>query len=203
MKEKIIKESTQLFFRFGVRSVSMDDIAKEIGISKKTLYVHFKDKDELIKECMLVHDVEEKQILKSFQRDAINAIDEMLRIAKYVERMLQKVSLTLIYDLQKYHREAWEMMNKMHNDDIFIEIKTNLERGIREGVYRDDFNVNIIAKIYVTTATLLTNSDFFSPSEYNIKDVIKTNILYHLHGIVSPKGRAILELMEKETPPEA
>lgn len=198
MKEKIIKESTQLFFRFGVRSVSMDDIAKEIGISKKTLYVHFKDKDELIKECMLVHDAEEKQILKSFQRDATNAIDEMIRIAKYVERMLKQVSLTMIYDLQKYHREAWEMINKMHNDDIFIEIKTNLERGIREGVYRNDFDINIVAKIYVSTTTLSTNSDFFSPDEYNINDVIKTNILYHLHGIVSPKGLALLELMKEE-----
>lgn len=198
MKEKIIKESTQLFFRFGVRSVSMDDIAKEIGISKKTLYVHFKDKEELIRECMLVHDAEEKQILKSFQRDATNAIDEMIRIAKYVERMLKQVSLTMIYDLQKYHREAWEMINKMHNDDIFIEIKTNLERGIREGVYRNDFDINIVAKIYVSTTTLLTNSDFFSPKEYNISDVIKTNILYHLHGIASPKGMALLELMKEE-----
>lgn len=198
MKEKIIKESTQLFFRFGVRSVSMDDIAKEIGISKKTLYVHFKDKDELIKECMLVHDLEEKEILKSCQRDATNAIDEMIRIAKYVERMLSQVSPTMIYDLQKYHREAWEMINKMHNEDIFKEIETNLHRGINEGLYRNDFNVDIIARIYITTTSLCTNPDFFPPNLYNINEIVKTNILYHLHGIVSPKGMALLELMKEE-----
>lgn len=198
MKEKIIQDAIALFFKYGTRSVSMDDIAKEIGISKKTLYVHFKDKDELIMAGMLAHDVAEKEILKSFQRNATNAIDEMIQIAKYVERMLKQVSPTMIYDVQKYHRQAWEMMNKMHNEDIYKEIKTNIERGIKEGVYRTDFNIDIVAKIYVSTTIIATNADYFSPNQYNINDIVKTNILYHLHGIVSPKGLALLQLMKEE-----
>lgn len=198
MKEKIIQESTQLFFRYGLRSITMDDIARELSMSKKTLYQHFDNKNDLLMACMEEHDRKEKEILKSFQRESTNAIDEMRKIAKYFEQMLKKVSPTLIYDVQKYHREAWERMNKMHNEDVYDEIKTNMERGVREGLYRNDFNIDIVAKIYVSTTLVFTNSDFFPPEKYNINDIVKTNILYHLHGIVSPKGLALLQLMEDE-----
>jgi AcrR family transcriptional regulator len=192
-KEKIIKSATALFFRYGIRSVSMDDLAKELGMSKKTIYVHFKDKDELLRACMLAHDEEEKEILKSFQRDATNAIDEMLRIAKYVVRMLKQVSPTMIFDLQKYHRDAWEMMNKMHNEDIYKEIRTNIERGINEGLYRTDFNIDIVAKLYVNAAAACAIQEIFPPNQYQMNDIVQTNIMYHLHGIVSPKGLHILQ----------
>lgn len=198
MKEKIIQESTQLFFRYGLRSITMDDIARELSISKKTLYQHFDNKNDLLMACMEEHDRKEKAILKTFQHSATNAIDEMIRIAKYVEQMLKKVSPTLIYDVQKYQKEAWEKMKKMHNEDVYQEIKTNINRGIREGLYRNDFNIDIIAKIYVSTTLACTSPDFFPQESYNINDIVKTNILYHLHGIVSPKGIALLELMKEE-----
>jgi AcrR family transcriptional regulator len=194
-KEKIIKESTALFFRYGFRSITMDDIARELSISKKTLYLHFDNKNDLLMACMEEHDRNEKEILKSFQRDATNAIDEMIRIAEYVDQTLKKVSPTLIYDVQKYHHEAWERMNKMHNEDVYQEIKTNMERGVSEGLYRNDFNIEIVAKIYVSTTLVCTNPDFFPPEKYNIKDIVATNIFYHLRGIVSPKGMALLHLM--------
>jgi TetR/AcrR family transcriptional regulator, cholesterol catabolism regulator len=195
MKEKIIQESTQLFFRYGVRSITMDDIAKELSMSKKTLYQHFDNKNDLLMACMEAHDCKEKEILKSFQREATNAIDEMIKIAQYLEQMFKKVSPTLIYDVQKYHREAWERMNKIHNEDVYQEIKTNMERGVKEGLYRNDFNIDIVAKIYVSTTLASTNPDFFPPDKYNIKDIVTTNILYHLRGIVTHKGLALLELM--------
>jgi TetR/AcrR family transcriptional regulator, cholesterol catabolism regulator len=192
-KEKIIKAATALFFKYGIRSVSMDDLAKELGMSKKTIYVHFKDKDELLKAAMLAHDEAEKEILKSFQQEATNAIDEMLRIAQYVERMLKQVSPTMLYDMQKYHREAWELMNKMHNEDIYKEILMNIERGIKEDLYRKDFNIDIVSKIYVNTAANCANSDLFPPNQYNMNDIVQTNIMYHLRGIVTHKGLALLE----------
>ncbi len=195
MKEKIIQESTQLFFRYGLRSITMDDIARELSMSKKTLYLHFDNKNDLLMACMEEHDRKEKEILKTFQQEATNAIDEMIKIAKYLEQMLKKVSPTLIYDVQKYHREGWERMNKMHNEDVYHEIKTNMERGVKEGLYRDDFNIDIVAKIYVSTTLICTNPDFFPPEKYNMNDIVKTNIFYHLRGIVSHKGLALLQLM--------
>jgi hypothetical protein len=122
----------------------------------------------------------------------------MIQIAKHVEKMLKKVSPTLIYDIQKYHKEAWVKMNKMQCNDVYVEIKANIERGINEGLYRNDFNIDIVSKIYVHTTTLGINSDFFPAPDYEINEIIKTNIIYHLHGIVSPKGLALLEQMKTE-----
>lgn len=198
MKEKIIKESTQLFFRHGIRSITMDDIAKEIGISKKTLYLHFENKNELLLSCMEANECEEKNILSSFQNLAKNAIDEMIMVASYVEQKLQKISPTLIYDVQKYHSSAWEQIHKMHYQEVYRVIQENLTKGIAEGLYRDDFNVDIVSKIYVQTSVMGINSDFFAPCQYDLAEVIKTNIFYHIHGVVSEKGLALLQSMKSK-----
>jgi len=195
MKEKIIKESMQLFFRYGLKSITMDDIAKELGISKKTLYQHFENKNELLLACMEEHDCKEKQILKSYQESSANAIDEMLQIANHVEKMLKMVSPSLIYDVQKYYKDAWVKMKKIHSKDIYLEIKANIERGIQEGLYRNDFDIDIISKIYVQSSKLGFNPEFFPTPDYDINLIFKQNIEYHLHGIVSPKGLAVLKQM--------
>lgn len=198
MKEKIIRESMEMFFRYGIKSITMEDIARELGVSKKTLYQFFENKHDLLMVCMDLHDQEQKLQLKDIQAVATNAIDEMIRIAKYFDQMLKQVSPTLIFDVQKYYREAWEKMNKMHNEDVYKEIFANLERGIKEGLYRTDFDPDIIAKIYVNTSLLGTRPDVFSPKYYKMHEFLKMNILYHLHGIASAKGMGMLEQMKAE-----
>lgn len=198
MRHKIIKESTTLFFRYGIKSITMDDIAKELGISKKTLYQHFENKNDLLMACIEWHDTEEKVILKSFQLEATNAIDEMIRIAKYIQRMLERTSPTLIYDIQKYHREAWDKMHKVRFEDITKEIETNIIRGINEGLYRSDINIDLTTKFYVNNSFACTNPDIFPNDQYKINDLVKNHILNYLHSIVSSKGLALLELMKEE-----
>lgn len=198
MKDKIIRETKELFFRYGIKSITMEDIARELGISKKTLYQHFDNKNDLLLEVINLHDREEKARLIEIQSVATDAIDEMIRIAKYFDQMLKQVSPSLVFDVQKYHRDAWEKMNKMHNEDVYKEIFANLRRGIEEGLYRDDFDTDIIAKIYVSTSILSTRSDVFAPNDYKMHDIHRTNMLYHLHGIVSAKGLEQLQRMKEE-----
>ncbi|MFZ4544676.1 MAG: TetR/AcrR family transcriptional regulator [Saprospiraceae bacterium] len=198
MKDKIICESMEMFFRYGIKSITMEDIARDLGMSKKTLYQYFENKNDLLMACMDLHDQQQKAQLYEIQGLATNAIDEMIRIANYLDQMLKQVSPTLIFDVQKYHREAWDKMNKMHNEDVYKEIYANLERGVREGLYRTDFDIDIIAKIYVNTSLLGTRPDVFSPKDYKMHEILKMNILYHLHGIVSEKGLSLLQLMKEE-----
>ena len=187
-----------MFFRYGIKSITMEDIARELGISKKTLYQHFDNKNDLLLEVINFHDCEQKSRLTEMRSAATNAIDEMIRIAKYFDVMLKQVSPSLIFDVQKYHRDAWEKMNKTHSEYVYKEISANLNRGIAEGLYRDDFDADIIAKIYVTTSNLGTRPEVFSPSDYKVHDILRTNILYHLHGIASAKGLALLQEMKEE-----
>jgi AcrR family transcriptional regulator len=198
MKDKIIRESKEMFFRYGIKSITMEDIARELGISKKTLYQHFDNKNDLLLEVINLHDCDQKSRLSELRAKATNAIDEMIRIAKYFDQMLKQVSPSLVFDVQKYHRDAWEKMNKTHNEDVYQEISDNLRRGITEGLYRADFDTDIIAKIYVNTSILGTRPDVFAPNDYKMHDILRTNILYHLHGIVSATGLELLQQMKEE-----
>ena len=198
MKEKIIRETKEMFFRYGIKSITMEDIARELGISKKTLYQHFDNKNDLLMAVIDFHDCDQKSRLFEIRSAATNAIDEMIRIAKYFDLMLKQVSPSLIFDVQKYHREAWDKMNKTHSEYVYKEISANLQRGISEGLYREDFDTDIIAKIYVNTSYLGTRPEVFSPSDYKVQDILRTNVLYHLHGIASAKGLLLLQQMKEE-----
>ncbi len=199
MKEKILSKAKELFFKFGLRSVSMDDICRELGISKKTIYLHFDTKDKLIEGGMKQHKEEEVAVMKAIRLNAHNAIDELLRLSQHVAEMLTELTPTLIYDCQKYYREIWTEFETLNNEYIYNDIHSNLKRGVAEGLYRDDFDIDIIAKLYLSLSSSVIDLDTFPSQKYNTRVVFQTYIMYHLKGIATPKGMEILhQLLEKQ-----
>ena len=150
LDNRILIKAESLFLRYGIKSVSMDDIARELGISKKTLYQSVENKKDLLMQVIQAHVANELEAMNTIQKEATDAIDEMLRITQYVLPTLRQMSPTVIYDMQKYYQEVWQLIEAYHNEEIFDMIKTNLERGINEDVYRDDFNTDIVAKLYLS-----------------------------------------------------
>ncbi|HMQ45928.1 MAG TPA: TetR/AcrR family transcriptional regulator [Saprospiraceae bacterium] len=193
LKQQILEKSFDLFMRYGIKSITMDDIAKELGISKKTLYQYVENKTDLIEQIFHRHIDEEKQAIDAIRQHSSDAIDEMLGIAKHVINELRTVSANVLYDLQKYYPPTWAMMEGLQKKHIFTVIKENLERGIRQGLYRANLNADIIAKLYVGKAMLLIDDDFFPLQNYNISDLYREYIYYHIHGIASAKGQQLLE----------
>jgi TetR/AcrR family transcriptional regulator, cholesterol catabolism regulator len=199
MKEKILSKAKELFFKFGLRSVSMDDICRELGVSKKTIYLHFETKDKLIEDGMKLHKEEEIAVMKEIRTNAHNAIDELLCLSAHVAEMLTEVTPTLIYDCQKYYREIWTQFETLNNEYIYNDIHSNLKRGVAEGLYRDDFDIDVIAKLYLSLSSSLTNMDVFPSQKYSTKTVFQTFMMYHLRGIATPKGMEVLHhLLEKQ-----
>ena len=199
MRERILTKAKELFFKFGLRSVSMDDICRELGISKKTLYQHFETKDKLIKEGMTKQMEEDVCMMKNAQTNAFNAIDELLQLSEYVAAMLSELSPTLLYDCQKYYGSIWVEFEKINSEHIYNDIHRNLKRGITEGLYRNDFDIDIITKLYLGLSNNSTNVDIFPPQKYNTKAVFQTHIMYHIRGIATPKGMEVLhDLLEKQ-----
>jgi TetR/AcrR family transcriptional regulator, cholesterol catabolism regulator len=199
MKEKILSKAKELFFKFGLRSVSMDDICRELGVSKKTIYLHFDTKDKLIEDGMKQHKEEEIALMEDIRENANNAIDELLRLSGHVSEMLTELTPTLIYDCQKYYREIWTQFEELNNEYIYSHIYSNLKRGIVEGLYRADFDMDIVAKLYLNLSSSITNIDVFPAQKYNTKIVFQTFIMYHIRGIATPKGIAVLHhLLEKQ-----
>ncbi|MEL6863808.1 MAG: TetR/AcrR family transcriptional regulator [Bacteroidota bacterium] len=195
-RQRILLQAENMFLRYGIKSVTMDDIARDLGISKKTLYQYVSNKADLIQKIFDQHVEMEKQVIDEVTNQSKDAIDEILNIAKTVIQMLRGMSPNTIYDLRKYYRDIWMMMEALHQKYIYQVIKTNLERGKKEGLYREDLHADIVAKLYVAKNSLVVDEELFPLREYNKEKLFSEYINYHIHGIASAKG---LKLLEKYT----
>lgn len=178
--------------RYGVKSVSMDDVARELGISKKTLYQYFATKEDLLiqtlqhnRRCELAH-------IADTLAKAGNALEEIVEIARMVIRSLQKISPSLIFDLKKYHPEAFKVLENTTRTDIYERIRANLEKGIAQGLYLPDLDVEIMARIHVNSFNLIMDERLF-PDNIPKDQVFREYIMHYLRGIISPLGLQYLQ----------
>lgn len=193
IKQQILERAMDLFMRYGIKSVTMDDLARHLGISKKTLYQYVSNKNDLIKQIFHIKMELEKKIMAEIRENTTDAIDEILKIAAYVINELRELSPTTVYDLQKYYRETWRQMEALHKKHIYSIIRENLQRGMDQGLYRKNIIPDIITKLYVGKTSLVVDEEIFPSRDYNISDLFREYIYYHIHGIASPKGLALLE----------
>ena len=192
IKQRILNRAEDLFLRYGIKSVTMDDIARELGISKKTLYQFVENKTDLIQQIFNDKIQEEKELIAQIRATATDAIDEMMKIAKHAIDELRKMTPTIMYDLQKYYKSTWKMMESLHQKHIYIIIKENLIMGMQQGVYRSDMNPDVVAKLYVAKTSFVADEELFPMKDYNLEDLFREFIIYHIHGIASPKGLQLL-----------
>lgn len=198
-KDKIIQSSEDLFLRYGIKSISMDDIARHLGISKKTLYQHVENKRDLISQVLTSSFEVDKHEMSIINGKAQNAIEEIVEIAKYTLQILRRVSPTVIFDLQKYYKQTYTLWQEMHSTFVKQSIQANIEWGIKDGLYRENLNPDIIAKLYVGKTLLVIDQELFPPNEYNKETLFTQYIIYHLHGIASKAG---LKKLSKYAPDE-
>jgi len=193
MKERIQQKARELFMRYGFRSVTMDEIAGQTGISKKTLYQFFEDKDALVEAVMRSElDYMQTQCTKQM-KEAENAIEEIFLDMDAMEVVMDAMNPQIVFDLEKFYPKTFEKFKKHKNNFLLDVIKKNLERGIEEEVYRNDFDVDIIARFRLESAFLIFNPELFPHIKYSLNKV-STEIYYHyLHGIATPKGKKLIE----------
>lgn len=189
-KRSIIQKATSLFFRYGVRSVSMDDLSRELGISKKTLYQVIGNKDTLVYECVTVGQQVEEQFLEQVSAGAKDAIDEIFQASQYHLEQLRNLTPTLLYDLRKYYPKSWQIIQHSTQTQHVRVIVANLKRGIAEGYYRSDMKPEVIARLFARLSLALVEDDFFRESNHSTIDLHVEAFRYHLRGICTPAGLA-------------
>ena len=198
---KILDASDALFRKYGIRSVTMSDIAKSLGISKKTLYVHIKNKQDLVHRLVERFLIEDKEFCKAAMEQAPNALEGLLQMSLYAQQQLNRVNPSLLFDLQKYHRPTWEIFANFHDKFMLDLMEANLHQGVAEGWYRADLNVPLIARLHISLITLPAEGNLFPINEFPPSEVLRTFVQYHIYAIVSEKGRGQLaNLMEKWLP---
>ncbi len=193
MKEKILQKAAEKFLTLGVKSVTMDEIAGELGMSKKTLYAHFSTKTELI-EATTYHVIEEisKGINEIVDKNK-DPIEEHYKIKNFALEHLKYEKSSPQYQLQKYYPKIFNGIRKKQQKMMEDLIHENLEKGIKEGYYREEISVPFIARIYFVEMIGLKDRDLFPADEFPVPNVIEEHLEYHLRGIVTTKGLTTLK----------
>jgi TetR/AcrR family transcriptional regulator, cholesterol catabolism regulator len=191
-QQKWLKQAQALFLKYGIKSMTMDDVARELGISKKTLYQFVENKDDLVLKMLKFHiEIEKKQCEEQFSQTN-NAIEEIMMVIEMNAKELQQMKSNIVYDLQRYHRDAWTIMAEYQQGFMYKVVLRNLDRGIAEGLYRSEINVDVMTKIHIATSFVLFDETIFPSSEYSKVTVFKEYLLHYLHGIVSEKGKTMI-----------
>ncbi len=192
-KEKILFSATQLFFRIGIKSITMDDVARDLGISKKTLYIYVDNKKDLLRQVIELQTQKEIEAAELIHQKAENAIDEVLGYATYGVEMIKQFSPTVLYDLQKFYPELWKHCDQLQNKHHYTVHKLNIERGIREGLYRNDIHPEVIAKLFVYKFMCIVDENLFPSKSFSSISLLREHVMYHLRGVCTPKGLEVFQ----------
>lgn len=200
-KERIKHAAHDLVMKYSIRSVSMDDIAASVGMSKKTLYHYYQDKDELVKAVVEGVIAENQCTCDGHVKAAKNAVHEVFLAMEMMIEMFQTMNPAIIFEMQKYHPEAYQRFHQHKTKFLLDHMEANIERGIREELYRPDVNPQILAKFRVESMFIPFNPDFQrSLSKYTLLQIEEQIITNFLFGLVTLKGYklAFKYLQEKE-----
>lgn len=192
-QQNILKSAQSMFFTYGFKRITMDEVAQKVGISKKTLYQYHPNKQELVKATVANFINQQRAKVEAIHREEINAIDELQKIYETTCHHLTEINPGSGLELQRYFPESWEVFQEHKKNFMYHHIYQNLEKGIKEGLYREDFDLQIIASYYIARIDLILDAQLFPPSKFSFQQILKEFFIYHIRGIASHKGLNYLE----------
>ncbi|NNC95006.1 MAG: TetR/AcrR family transcriptional regulator [Chitinophagales bacterium] len=185
--------------KYGIKSISMDDIAKNLSISKKTLYQYVENKADLVNKIMKTYLEVDKSTIETICSDSDNAIEEVVGIFRYFLHKRREFNPSVLYDLKKYYPQSYMLFVSYKREFMFSKIIQNIEAGKNQGFYRRDINSEIMAKVYQASIDALLDTELFPTREYKFIDLYAELIRYHLHGIASEEGLQYLQTLNPES----
>lgn len=192
MKDKIIDKASEMFINLGFKSVTMDDIAQELAISKKTIYGNFNNKTQLVRETVM-------RVFNNISHgiDCIcdldkNPIEELYDIKKYVSLYLKNEKASPQYQLQKYYPEIFMEFREKHYEKMSSCTLNNLKKGVAQGLYRSNLDVAFVSRIYFVGMNGIKDDTLFPTDQFPKIYLIEEYLEYHLRGIVTKQGLQIL-----------
>ncbi len=192
VQERILLKSHELFMRYGIRSISLDEIASQLGISKKTIYHCYADKDALVDAVVEIETLRNEKECTMHREQCENAVHEIFLAGNMVHEMLKTLNPAILYDLEKYHPNAYKKFNN-HKLDFFGKVVSdNLRRGIEEGLYREEIDIEILTRFRIGSTFLIFNQEIFPANKTNIMDVLWQTTECFLHGLTTPKGTKLI-----------
>jgi TetR/AcrR family transcriptional regulator, cholesterol catabolism regulator len=196
--KNILVKVRELYMKYGIKSITMDDVAIELSISKKTLYQYVTDKDDLVGKFVDFEiGIRQEEISNCFG-SGFNAIEELFEISIFMNKMMRDQNPATEYDLKKYYPQHYQKTLKARRDGIYRYILVNLEKGVKEALYRKDMNRDIIARLYLWRSEDSNLNDLFTVEEFTSIKLFVELLTYHIRGIATEKGIIVLEKKVKE-----
>ena len=196
--KNILLKVRELYLKYGIKNITMDDVARELSISKKTLYQYVNDKDDLVGKFIENEiDLRFEEIYKCF-KIGFNAIEELFEISIFMNRMMKDQNPTTEYDLRKYYPHHFQKTVKARREGMYEYILLNLKKGKEEGLYRSDMDEEIIAKLYLSRSENNHFNELFTNEEFASVKLFIEILTYHIRGIATEKGIIVLEKKLKE-----
>ncbi len=193
MRETILNKAMEMFLAYGFKSVTMDDIAAQLGISKKTIYQHFANKTDLVEACTLNLFESISCGIDNIREQGKNSIEEIFIIRSFMMQHLNNETASPFYQLQKFFPKIFSCLRSKQFEKMNGCMLENLSKGIEHGLYRPEIDIDFISRIYFTGLTGIKDGDIFPADFFNVQDLTKKYLEYHLRGIVTEKGLKILE----------
>lgn len=193
VKERILLKADELFNRYGIRSVSMDDIAAGLGMSKKTLYQYYTDKEELVDAVFSTAMETNRKSCLEDHAVAENAVHEVFIAFDRVRDMFANMNPSVLYDLEKYHPLVFKKFSEYKNGFLYSLIRANIERGIGEEVYRPDVNVEVLTRFRIFSIMLAFNPEAFPNSRNNVVQIEEQLFEHFLYGLTTAKGVKLIQ----------
>ena len=184
--------------KYGIKSITMDDVARELCISKKTLYQFVNDKDDLVGKFVDSEiDLRQEEICSCFRKSS-NAIEELFEISVFMNKMLREQSPATEYDLKKYYPHHHQRITEVRRERMYNYIMQNLRKGKAEDLYRADMNEEIIARLYLARMENVYFNELFTVEEFTSVSLFTEHLTYHIRGIATTKGVKVLEKRLKD-----
>src|SRR5689334_3927624 len=172
-QERIVQKAHEMFMRYGTRSISMDEIASQLGISKKTIYQFFTDKDALVDAVIDIELNESASNRYQLREKSENPVHEIFIATDMLLEMLKMMNPTLMFELQKYHPSASKKITDHKNKFMFRLVKENLDKGIEEGYYRPEINTDILSRFRIASVFLTFNPELLPTGKHSLADIVK------------------------------
>ncbi len=196
-RERITEEAAKLFLKYGIKAVSMDMLANQMGISKRTIYEVFSDKDELIAGVLKLMAVKQKELVEKLFCESENVIEAIFKLFEIMSEHLSKMNPVFSLDMKKYHAG---LLSKLQETNEMPFVRTNAEmiaRGIREGVFRENIDVEITNKCLYEVMRMSDDRDIYNQGDFDKKHVFRDFYINYLRGISTPKGLDLINYYEK------
>jgi len=197
LEKRILDGAEELFLSLGLRSVSMDDLASKLGVSKKTIYKHYKDKANLIRCVAQKHLNCDEEDFQRIEIECKDPIDQMRLIADHARRSMGRMHPSVMFDLKKFYTESWSLIQEYHQTSIIGRICNNLREGVKLGFYSADIKADILGKLMYHEFEFSFDTLFLDKSEYKPVEVYNELFHHFMMRILTEKGKKLYERYEK------